>query len=175
MSCDYPKLNISKLEILPRNLLPCKWSHIRKSHHWLLRAGIWEWSSIFLCLLQPFPHLHPVVFFFISFLSTPLLFFFFKIYLLLSSLSYSSLSYHYLSSVTTPGLSSNHTAARMIFLRAHVIRPMPLTLMGPTAHPNPIPASFWPHPGLLSSTSPCLGQLAFLQFSDCIVSFVHSS
>lgn len=116
-----------------------------------------------------------ILFYLLSIRPPPFFFFFLLIYLLLSSLSYSSLSYHYLSSVTTPGLSSNHTAARMIFLRAYVIRPMPLTLMGPTAPSNPIPASLWPHPGLLSSTSPCLGQLAFPQFSDCIVSFVHSS
>ena len=164
----------TKLEIPPWNFLPWKWSHFRKLHHWLLRAGIWEWSSIFFCFLQPFPHLYPVVFFSISFLSPPP-FFFFLIYLLLSPLSYSSLSYHYLSSVTTPGLSSTHTAARMIFLKPHVIRPMPLALMDPVAVPSPIPASLWPHPGLLSSTSPCLGQLAFLQFSECIMSFVHSS
>lgn len=115
------------------------------------------------------------VLFYLLSIPTPPFFFFFKIYLLLSPLSYSSLSYHYLSSVTTPGLSSTHTAARMIFLKAHVIRPMPLTLMDPVAAPSPIPASLWPHPGLLSSTSLCLGQLAFLQFSECIMSFVHSS
>ena len=119
------------------------------------------------------PSLSGCVLFYLLSIPTP--FFFFLIYLLLSPLSYSSLSYHYLSSVTTPGLSSTHTAARMIFLKPHVIRPMPLALMDPVAVPSPIPASLWPHPGLCSSTSPCLGQLAFLQFSECIMSFVHSS
>lgn len=66
----------------------------------------------------------------------PLFFFFFFIYLLLSPLSYSSLSYHYLSSVTT-GLSSTHTAARMIYLKAHIIRPMPLPLRDREALPIP--------------------------------------
>ena len=178
MSYEYPKLNISKLNLrfhheifFPANdptlgnyIIGCSGQESGSEARFFFAFSNHFPISIRLCsFLSPF-YPHPSFFFF-----------FFLIYLLLSPLSYSSLSYHYLSSVTTPGLSSTHTAARMIFLKAHVIRPMPLTLMDPVAAPSPIPASLWHHPGLLSSTSLCLGQLAFLQFSECIMSFVHSS
>lgn len=113
MTYEYPKLTISKLNLsfYHKIFFPANGPHFRKLCHCLLRAGIWEWSPTSPRLLQPFPH--PVTFCFSSFLSI------LKFYLLLSPLLYSSPSYHYLSSVTTPGLSSTHMAARVVLLQVH--------------------------------------------------------
>lgn len=113
-----------KLVILPQNLLPCRLGNdICQGRNLGVKPDF--------CLLQPRFYLLRI----------------FKIYLLLSPSLYSSPSHHYLSFIPTPRLFQNHMAARMLFLKTHIIQLVPSLLR--VTGPFPV----WPLP--LSGLSLC--------------------